>query len=142
MIFNDYGELEAHKILEWNEDLNTYAILTMFKWVHRNLSENHCPECLALDGCWFAGNNHPRHPHYPYCHCVLEDLPYERVLNDATSYSSYSKFDPFLFNTKGEYSHGKEKLFKAWDIQWMIRNTSGKNLKGRLCKSIFQAIIN
>ena len=84
------------------------------KWVHRNLTENHCPECLVLDGCWFAGNNHPRHPHHQFCHCVLEDLPYERVLNDATSYSSYSKFDPFLFNTKGEYSHGKEKLFKAW----------------------------
>lgn len=30
MIFNDYGEIEAHKILEWNEDLITYAILTMF----------------------------------------------------------------------------------------------------------------
>lgn len=23
------------------------------KWLHRNLSDNHCPECLMLDGCWF-----------------------------------------------------------------------------------------
>ena len=23
------------------------------KWIHRNLSDNHCPECLMLDGCWF-----------------------------------------------------------------------------------------
>lgn len=35
-------------------------------------------------------------------------------MNDAISYGAYSKFDPFLFNTKGEYSHGKEKLFKTW----------------------------
>lgn len=23
------------------------------KWIHRNLSENHCPECLMLNECWF-----------------------------------------------------------------------------------------
>lgn len=22
-------------------------------WMHRNLSANHCEECLRLDGCWF-----------------------------------------------------------------------------------------
>ena len=23
------------------------------KWIHRILSDNHCSECLKLDGCWF-----------------------------------------------------------------------------------------
>ena len=29
------------------------------KWIHRNLSDNHCPECLMIDGCWFLKEKHP-----------------------------------------------------------------------------------
>ena len=84
------------------------------KWVHRNLSENHCPECLALDKCWFAGDKHPKHPHHPYCHCVLEGIPKSQVEEKATVYADYRKFDPYLFNTKGEETHTKEKMFESW----------------------------
>ncbi len=30
------------------------------KWIHRNLSDNHCPECLKLDGCWFLKDKMPK----------------------------------------------------------------------------------
>ena len=84
------------------------------KWVHRNLSENHCPECLALDKCWFAGDKHPKHPHHPYCHCVLEDLPYETVLREAKADCPFQKFDPYLFDPTNFYEHGKQKMFESW----------------------------
>lgn len=39
-------------------------------------------------------------------------------------HSDYGKFDPYLFNTDGFYTHGKEKLFKEWgytvdDAAWL-----------------------
>lgn len=84
------------------------------KWIHRNLSDNHCPECLMIDGCWFLKEKTPKWPHHPFCHCILEDIPYNDVLTKGSSDSAYSKFDPYLFDTKGEYGHGKDKLFKSW----------------------------
>ncbi len=35
----------------WGENYN------WVKWVHRNLSENHCSECLRLDGCFLKPKN-------------------------------------------------------------------------------------
>ena len=84
------------------------------KWIHRNLSDNHCLECLMLDGCWFLKENAPKWPHHTFCHCVLEDISYNDVLTESSSDSAYSKFDPYLFDTKGEYGHGKDRLFKSW----------------------------
>lgn len=83
-------------------------------WIHRNLSENHCSECLKLDRCWFAKDATPRWPHHPFCHCVLEEIPYNEVLTKSTAKSEYSKFDPYLFDTKGVYGHAKDRLFKSW----------------------------
>ena len=83
-------------------------------WIHRNLSENHCPECLKLDKCWFLKEKAPKHPHHPYCHCVLEPISYNTVLKNAKAVSDYSKYDPYLFNPQGKYPHNKEKLFKSW----------------------------
>ena len=116
------------------------------KWVHRNLSENHCPKCLALDGCWFAEDNHPQHPHHPYCHCVLENIPKSIVESKATAYAAYSKFDPYLFDPDNSYKHGKNKAFESWgysisDSNWLKEEfekqglekyTSGDYQLGRL----------
>ncbi len=41
------------------------ATLRWVKWVHRSLSENHCEECLKLDGCYFLKEKAPKHPHHP-----------------------------------------------------------------------------
>ena len=46
------------------------------------------------------------------------------VLLLAVSKSQYSKFDPYLFNTTGLYTHTKEKLFAQWgytvdDAKWL-----------------------
>ena len=96
----------------WGE--KTPAAPKWKKWIHRNLSDNHCPECLMLDSCWFLKEKTPIWPHHPFCHCVLEDIPYNDVVTNSSSNSAYSKFDPYLFDTKGEYGHGKDKLFKSW----------------------------
>jgi len=94
------------------------------KWLHRNMSENHCPECLKLHECWFAKEKTPKWPHHEYCHCILESVSYGVVVAIAVADSAYSKFDPYLFNTTGSYTHGKEKLFELWgysvdDIPWL-----------------------
>lgn len=84
------------------------------KWVHRDLSDNHCLECLALDGCYFSKDNTPTHPHHPYCHCILSPISYLEVERNAEATSKYSKFDPYLFNTQGKYNHTKAELFNSW----------------------------
>lgn len=94
------------------------------KWIHRNMSENHCDICLRLDECWFSYDNKPTYPHHQYCHCILEPLSYDEVLNKATSISDYSKFDPYLFDPENLYQHGKQKMFENWgytieDSQWL-----------------------
>ncbi len=84
------------------------------KWVHRNFSDNHCPECLMLDGCFFKGDNHPSHPHHPYCHCILENISQSKAQSQATVFADYRKFNPYLFNIGKKYPHTKEKLFESW----------------------------
>lgn len=84
------------------------------KWIHRELSDRHCQECLRLDGCWFLKAKAPQWPHHLFCHCTLRDVPYIDVLNKCTSDSAYSKFDPYLFDTNGDYAHGKDELFRSW----------------------------
>ena len=94
------------------------------KWIHRNLSSDHCSECLQLHKCWFAKNATPKHPHHEYCHCILEDIPYVNVMFNSSAESAYTKYDPYLFNTEGKYTHNKERLFKEWgytvkDSMWL-----------------------
>ena len=43
----------------WGE--KTPAAPKWKKWIHRNLSDNHCLECLMLDGCWFLKEKTPKH---------------------------------------------------------------------------------
>ena len=84
------------------------------KWIHRNLSENHCPECLMLNECWFLKEKTPRWPHHPYCHCTLEDIPYSDVLTQGSSECQYAKFDPYLFDPENFYKHGKSEMLESW----------------------------
>lgn len=84
------------------------------KWVHHVTGLMHCAECLMLDGCWFLLEKAPIWPHHEKCHCTLEAIDYLVVLMNATAKSDYSKFDPYLFNTTGLYTHTKEKLFAQW----------------------------
>ncbi len=94
------------------------------KWVHHSQGSNCCQECISLDGCLFHENNAPIWPHHPYCHCTLDPIGYSEVLLLAAAKSQYSKFDPYLFNTTGLYTHTKEKLFAQWgytvdDAKWL-----------------------
>lgn len=94
------------------------------QWIHHPEGKTHCPECLMLDGCFFQEGKTPPCPHHPYCHCTLENVEYAVVLASASAYSDYSKFDPYLFNTHGTYTHKKEKLFAQWgytvaDARWL-----------------------
>ncbi len=104
------------------------------KWLHRNLSNKHCEECLKLDKCWFEKGKIPKWPHHPFCHCTLEDIPYNDVLSKSTSDSTYSKFDPYLFNTEGKYTHNKENLFREWgytveDANWLQSEINKQGLE-------------
>ena len=63
-------------------------------------------------------------PHHPFCHCTLEPIDYAVVLRNVTVDSVYCKYDPYLFNTTGQYTHGKEVLMKLWgysvnDVPWL-----------------------
>lgn len=94
------------------------------QWTHHSEGKTHCEECLRLDGCWFLEENAPPCLHHLFCHCTLEPIEYTSVLKNASTRSAYGKFDPFLFNTTGLYTHGKEVLFKKWgysvdDIPWL-----------------------
>ena len=94
------------------------------EWEHISQGKTHCGDCLVLDGCWFSKAEKPNAPLHPYCHCITKPLPYSRVLDQANARSAYSKFDPYLFNTQGKYTHQKEKLFKTWgytveDAAWL-----------------------
>lgn len=84
------------------------------KWLHRNLSDNHCEECLMLHECWFEKEKTPKWPHHPFCHCVLEDLSYNEVLNNSSADCPYSKFDPYLFDPDNFYKHGKSYMLESW----------------------------
>lgn len=83
------------------------------KWTHHSEGKTHCEERLRLEGCWFQ-KKAPPCPHHPYCRCALDPIPYAVVLMNATSYSDYSKFDPYLFDPENTYRHGKNRVFESW----------------------------
>ncbi len=106
-----WGE-KIPKTSDWNE------------WVHKNLSFNHCEECLQLDGCWFAKDKTPKWPHHMFCHCVLIDVSYDMVLKKSTAIAPFSKFDPYLFDRDNKYGHKKQIMFESWgytieDSEWL-----------------------
>lgn len=84
------------------------------QWTHHSEGKTHCEECLTLDGCWFLRDKAPTWPHHPYCHCTLDPINYALVFANATSYSDYSKFDPYLFDPENTYGHGKNRAFESW----------------------------
>ena len=104
------------------------------RWIHRDVSGDHCEECLRLHECWFEKEKTPMWPHHPFCHCLLQEIPYGDVLTKSSANSAYSKFDPYLFNVKGNYSHTKEKLFREWgytveDAKWLQQEIEMQGLK-------------
>ncbi len=94
------------------------------KWTHHSEGKTTCEECLMLDGCWFLRSKAPKWPHHLFCYCTLDPIDYSMVLMNTSAYSDYRKFDPYLFNTNGNYTHTKEKLFAQWgytidDAYWL-----------------------
>lgn len=94
------------------------------QWTHHPEGKTHCDACLKLDDCWFLESKSPTWPHHPFCHCTLDPIDYTVVLMDATTYSDYSKFDPYLFDTDNVYQHGKNRAFESWgytvdDAHWL-----------------------
>lgn len=111
-------------VAKLNKNIKEDSLQKWIKWIHNPTGLAHCFTCLKLNGCWFIDSKRPECPQHPNCHCFLENLSYEEVLNRAKSISEYSKFDPYLFNTGNKYSHGKEKLFLEWgytvnDAKWL-----------------------
>ena len=104
------------------------------KWVHKNLSDNHCEVCLKLDSCWFLRSKAPPWPHHPHCHCALEPISYNIVLKKSVAKSKFSKFDPYLFDPENFYKHGKNKMFESWgysisDSGWLQKEIEKQALE-------------
>lgn len=108
------------------------------KWLHRNLSDNHCAECLKLHECWFSKEKNPPWPHHPFCHCVLEDISYNDVLTKSTADCSYSKFNPYLFDPNNFYKHGKSQMLESWGYSV----NDSQYLKSQIEKQGLQKYIN
>ncbi len=101
----------------------------------------HCFTCLKLDRCWFIDNNRPECPQHPNCHCVLEDLSYDEVLNKANFISEYSKFDPYLLIPKTNTHTARKNCFQNGDILFKMQNGYKLKLKDKDLKIMFQVII-
>lgn len=104
------------------------------KWVHKNLSDNHCEVCLKLDNCWFLRTKALPWPHHPHCHCALEPISYNIVLKKSVAKSKFSKFDPYLFDPEDFYKHGKNKMFESWgysisDSGWLQKEIEKQALE-------------
>ena len=112
------------------------------KWVHHSQGLNCCQECVRLNGCLFLGSKAPTWPHHPNCHCTLDPVDYSEVLLIATAQCDYSKFDPYLFNTTGLYTHTKEKLFAQWDIRSMMHGGFKLKWNDRVERNIFLGSIH
>lgn len=124
-------ELSSDEFLEglWGTPRSIWV-----KWLHRNLSNKHCPECLKLDKCWFLKTKAPPWPHHPHCHCLLQPISHDVVLKNAVTKSDYSKFDPYLFDPENFYKHGKNKMFENWgytinDSKWLQKEIEKQGLE-------------
>ncbi len=92
------------------------------KWIHRNLSDKHCTECLKLDQCWFLRAKTPPWPHHPYCHCLLKSISHDLVSKNAVAKSDYSKFDHIYLTPKTFINMAKINCLKVGAIQFPIQN--------------------
>ena len=110
------------------------AIQPWVEWKHISKGKTHCPTCLKLDKCWFVKANMPMLPQHEYCHCTAVPKSTRTVKKQATAESSYSKYDPYLFNTNGAYDHGKEVMLRSWgytaaDSNWMKSEVERQGLE-------------
>ena len=104
------------------------------EWKHISTGLTHCQTCLRLDKCWFVEDNMPELPQHEYCHCTAVPKPDIMVQMQATAESAYSKYDPYLFNTNGAYTHRKEIMFHHWgyfpaDIPWLKKEIERQGLE-------------
>lgn len=107
------------------------------EWKHITMGKSHCKTCLRLDKCWFAKSAMPQLPQHAHCHCTAAPKSILRVRNQAKAKSAYSKYDPYLFDPKGTYKHGKDKLFRLWgytetDVQWLKEEIERQGLENYL----------
>lgn len=104
------------------------------QWRHVSEGLSHCEICLNLDRRWFADDLKPMLPQHPDCHCMVEPLPYERVMKEAAAECRYSKFDPYLFDPEETYKHKKGDMFKDWgysikDSEWLRKEIERQGLE-------------
>jgi hypothetical protein len=77
-----------------------------------------------LHKCWFVFEKAPVSPLHEKCHCTTVAIPASQVRSNAVAKSDYSKYNPYLFDPKNFYKHGKNKAFESWgytisDSEWL-----------------------
>ncbi len=117
------------------------------QWIHHDEGKTHCEVCLKLHGCYFTEDRHPPCPHHPFCHCTLEPIDFAIVRMNAVAKSDYRKYDPYLFNTPGTYTHNKEKLFFKWgytveDAAWLQAEIERQGLEKYLAGDYQLGVLN
>ena len=67
-------------------------------------------------------------------HCTTISIPSSQVKSRAKATSDYSKYDPYLFDPKNFYKHGKNKAFESWgytvlDSEWLQKEIEKQGLQ-------------
>ena len=107
----------------------------------------HCGSCLALHDCWFVFGNEPIAPLHEKCHCTTVAIPTSQVKSRAKVTSDYSKYDPYLFDPKNFYRHGKNKTFESWgysitDSEWLQKEIEKQGLQQYLLGNYELGVLN
>ena len=94
------------------------------EWRHEMTGLLHCGACLSLHKYWFVFEKAPVSPLHEKCHCTTVAIPASQVKSNAVAKSHYSKYNPYLFDPKNFYKHGKNKAFESWgytisDSEWL-----------------------
>jgi len=94
------------------------------EWRHEMTGFLHCGSCMSLHKCRFVVEKAPVSPLHEKCHCMTMPIPVSEVVGNAVAKSEYSKYNPYLFDPKNYYKHGKNKAFERWgytilDSQWL-----------------------
>ena len=103
-------------------------------WKHIVQGISHCDTCLKLDECWFQNSKKPKLPQHVFCHCKTTPILYNEVIEKATSFAPYSKFDPYLFDPENFYKHGKGHMLNSWgytvsDSVWLKKEVEKQGLE-------------
>lgn len=89
-----------------------FSYVGWIEWKHISIGLSHCPECLALDKCWFNNSLKPQLPQHEKCHCSVVSISKPLPKITARAECDLEKFTGYIFSDKYAWN-GKRDLFEA-----------------------------